>query len=148
MTLIELFKCVGLSLHGPVKWPEPVSERNQGVYVIALVGDPIADRCAHDVSYLSVDEQARWNDDEPVVYVGCTTRPLSKRISEFYRHNLGDRSPHSGGQAIKRLRCDLWVYWCPTESDPEAAESAMLNAFQRRAGGRLPFANRNRASGA
>ncbi len=144
MTVADLFSCVSLIPRSPVKWPEPVSERGRGVYVVALVGEADADCCAHDISYLPADEQRRWIEGEPVVYIGRTARPLSDRIGEFHRHKLGDSAPHSGGQAIKRLRCDLWVYWCVTEDDPKVTETALLEAFRLHTAGRLPFANRRR----
>lgn len=144
MTVAELFKCVDLVARAPVKWLQPVTESRWGVYVIALANDASTDWVAHDISYLPDAEQRRWNEGEPTVYVGCTTRPLGVRLNEFYRHRLSSRAPHSGGQSIKRLRCDLWVYWCPTEGDPAVVEGVMLDAFQRRTGGRLPFANRRR----
>lgn len=142
MTVSELFKSCAFSPSGPVKWRARVSERSPGVYVVARVNSTDAHCGSHDVSYLPADERALWIDDEPVLYIGCTSRPLEDRIAEFYRHKPGKRAPHSGGEAIKLLSCDLWVYWSATSRDPFEVEHELLQAFKANAGGRRPYANR------
>jgi hypothetical protein len=137
----ELFKRAGLLPRGPVKWRAPVSEASPGVYVVAVTEDPSSNECPVSVDYLDSVEAARWIATEPIVYIGCTTRSLSKRLSEVYGHQYGKRAPHSGGQSVKLLRCDLWVYWSPS-SDPFDSELSMICAFKGSVG-RLPFANRN-----
>ncbi|PYP91665.1 MAG: hypothetical protein DMG65_07200 [Candidatus Angelobacter sp. Gp1-AA117] len=80
--------------------------------------------------------------NQPIIYIGQTTkRTLTKRLGEFYRHIYGAKSPHSGGEAVKLLHCDLWVYWSPSP-DPRDSELLMLCAFRKRVG-KLPFANRS-----
>ena len=129
-------------------WGTRVRESRPGVYVVALVGEATLG-CSVDAEFLEPDERKRWRPDEPVVYIGQTTRQaLAGRVSQFYRHKYGARSPHSGGEAVKLLLsppsprppCNLWVYWSPAP-DPYDAELLMICAFRRRVG-QLPFANR------
>ena len=96
--------------------------------------------CAVTADYLEPSEKQRWLRDEPVVYIGCTTRALSKRVGEFYRHQYGKTAPHRGGQAVKLLKCNLWVDRSPA-TDPFETELTMLCAFKGKVG-HLPFANR------
>jgi len=122
----------------PATNPSPNCDR-WSFYVVAVVGDPKSN-CDVKANYLKKAERQRWVPSEPVIYIGQTTRPLSRRIREFYRHQYGKRSPHSGGQAVKLLKCQMWVYWSPA-NDPLDAELLMLCAFRKKVG-RLPFANR------
>jgi hypothetical protein len=74
---------------------------------------------------------AFWLPSQTIVYIGCTTVPLSHRVAAYYKTPLGDRSPHRGGYWVKTLsvldRC--WVTWAIDEEDPEKAEGRLLNAF-------------------
>ena len=142
VTVSELFKTANLSPCGPVPWCTPVPEYTCAVYLVALVRKPRLGCAQQNVEYLPPSEHERWLPKQPVLYVGCTRRPLKDRIAEFYRHKYGKTSPHSGGQAIKLLRHEvcLWVYWSAT-NDPRAAERMMISAFEERVGA-LPFANR------
>lgn len=138
MTVAELFDRTKLSLRGPVPWGMEVPETLGGIYVIARGGDPSGACVTRDLKFnepllhnLRLDRQQeslRWLVDEPVLYIGRTTQPLCKRISQFYMHNV-----------LKLLTCDLWVYWSPT-SYPKEMEKEMLSVFQV-AAGKIPFAN-------
>ena len=148
MTVTELFATARLSPSGPVQWGIRINESAIGVYVVALVGDSNVG-CRVTAEFLTPAERQRWVPNEPVIYIGQTTRQkLAKRISQFYRHKYGDKRPHYGGQAVKLLLyppspcspCDLWVYWSPAP-DPRSSERTMLSAFKERVG-KLPFANR------
>ena len=86
-------------------------------------------------------ERKRWLPDEPIIYIGASTRSIHKRVREFYRHKCGNSAPHAGGQVIKLLHCDLWVYWSPA-SDPVQSEDDMICTFAKRVG-QQPFANGN-----
>ena len=96
-------------------------ESNAGVYVVARVGDPKADCTPCALRFIDplppgIDldleyERQRWLPSESIIYIGKTDRPIRKRVSEFHTHRCGDKSPHAGGQVIKLLKCDLWVYW-------------------------------------
>jgi hypothetical protein len=150
MTVAELFAEVGLSPQGPKAWKDPIVEPTCGVYVVALVHDKDS-RCSNEAFFLNSDESERWIRNEPIVYIGQTTKQtISKRIAQFYQHKYGNRSPHRGGQAVKLLLSppppavplDLWVYWAPT-ADPMLCEKQMLSLFQTRIG-KLPYANRKK----
>jgi hypothetical protein len=52
---------------------------------------------------------------------------------------MAAKSPHRGGQALKLLRRDLWVYWSPCDN-PRGCESLMLELFKKHTG-QLLFAN-------
>jgi hypothetical protein len=142
ITVAQLFKEAGLKPSGPVPWLQSIEERQAGIYVMSTVSCPSEICETIDVSYLESSELSRWNQLQPVVYIGRATRSLKKRLGQFYRHKLGKRSPHAGGQAVKRLKCSLWVYWAPTEK-PIEVERALIDAFAAKVG-RLPFANRRR----
>jgi hypothetical protein len=149
MTVAELFQLANLSPSGPVQWgtdpPTDPSELSPGVYVVARVGSPIEacnpcelplqDTHEVDLNY----ERKRWLPCEPIVYVGKTDRSIRKRVAEFRRQKCGEQGPHHGGQVIKLLQCNLWVYWSPAD-DPLGAEFDMLCGFKRHAG-QLPFGN-------
>ena len=151
MTVAEVFRVAGLSPHGPVAWGTQVPECSPGVYVVARVRDPEAGcaPCALPFiepipSNLVLDmeyERKRWLKHEPVIYIGRTTRTIRERVRKFYRHKCGKPAPHAGGQVIKLLRCDLWVYWSPA-SDPVQSEDDMICAFAKPVG-QQPFANGN-----
>ena len=144
ITVSEIFKAAALTPRGPVRWGEQVSERQPGVYVIALVQQPDANCGSIDVAYLHDSARVRWVPAQSVIYIGRTRRPLSRRIGEFYRHTYGNPRPHRGGQDVLLLNCPQWVYWSPTEN-PVLAEDQMMRCFWERVG-RFPFANRIRAA--
>jgi hypothetical protein len=139
-----LFNAAGLKPSRPVAWGTPVNETRPGIYVISLVANTHKTCGPMDVSYLPIDAKKRWVSSQPVIYVGRTRRSLLRRISEFYRHVHGNRSPHRGGQDVKLLNCPLWVYWCPIEA-AVLAEQKMIEEFYVNVGS-FPFANRMRGS--
>lgn len=141
MTVTEIFAAAGLQPCGPVLWKEQVPETSEGIYVVALVEEAGARlECPVYGDYLPPGEKQRWLPTEPVVYIGQTRGRLTGRLEQFYRHIHGCKSPHRGGQAVKLLRCRLWVYWSPT-TNPKNYEQIMLDAFEKQVG-QLPFANR------
>jgi hypothetical protein len=142
ITVRDLFAAAELEPCGPVAWGTPVGEKRCGIYVVAVVATPETACDAIVVDYLPQRDLDRWIQGQPAIYVGCTTRSLARRLAEFYRHRYGDDAPHAGGQAVKLLKCQLWVFWDAT-GDPIAAERAILDRFVKCVG-RLPFANRRR----
>ena len=64
---------------------------------------------------------------------------MAKRIQQFYAQKVGKKGPHAGGQVVRLLNCDLWVFWSPT-ADPVQVESEMIFAFKKRVG-KPPFGN-------
>jgi hypothetical protein len=146
LTVAEIFEFAKLSPSGPVPWGADSPETNSGVYVVARVSDlnatcegalQLSNLCGIDLDWEY--ERQRWLPNEPIVYVGKTDRPLRKRLAEFRCHRCGNKSPHAGGQVVKLLCCDLWVYWAPS-GDPYGIEQIMLRAFEKQLG-KPPFAN-------
>jgi ethanolamine utilization protein EutA len=140
LSVREVFERADLKPSGPVSWGSPVPEKCPGVYVVSLVEDPAAPCDRLDVLDLSDDELARWLPCHPVIYIGRASGSISKRVSQFYRHRYSRPAPHRGGQAVKLLSHNLWVFWAATDKFAEA-ERRMLNAFVTHSR-RLPFANR------
>ncbi len=144
-TVRELFAAAGAIPVGPVQWGTRLPSKEPGVYIVTITDD--ADACTGRKKALIHPEHAtklreRWLPGEVVLYIGMTTRPLRKRLGEFYKHRLGDRRPHAGGQWIKALKnlTELHIFWAE-HCDPARAEEAMLRRFKQSAHGRLPFAN-------
>ena len=139
--------------YGPVPWMTPVPAEGAGsapgIYMVARVNeammgcveaplkfiDPLPPGLVVDLDY----ERQRWLPREPVLYIGKTDRPIRDRVREFYNHKCGDPSKHAGGQVLKLLQCDLWVYWSPTTA-PLGSEAKAISAFKERAG-QEPFGN-------
>jgi hypothetical protein len=113
----DLFEKVHLPLSGPVPWGTPVPETRPGVYVVARAS-------------------------REVVYIGRTTKSLKLRLSQFYTHRYGNRSPHRGGQDVLLLKEPLFVHWAAT-TDPHPLKTAMLDTFEA-AEGKFPYANKIR----
>lgn len=174
MSVQALFQSVGLVSRAPVSWGSPLEINEPGVYVVSLTNVPTSkngtipnaplccfelagwlDRDPHvkvDKARATSDNLARrlalwWLPDEVVLYIGTSTRPLSKRVSEFYGTTLGARSPHAGGYFLKTLAnlSSLWVYSSTCENrDPELVEDQMVRNFAASRQGKspvLPFAN-------
>jgi len=150
LTVAEVFGKANLWPCGPVRWGTQISESRAGVYVVARVADPtisvadgvplpFIDPLPPDLDVVPDFERQRWLPNEPIVYIGQTGRSIHTRLGAFYRQKCGDRSPHAGGQVVKLLQCDLWVYWLPA-TRPRDSEQAMIRAFKEQLG-REPFAN-------
>jgi hypothetical protein len=149
MTVAEVFRTAKLSPLGPVPWGTQVPERTPGVYVIARVRDPEAGCIPRPLPFMEplpsnlvLDmeyERKRWLPHEPIIYIGRTTRTIRERLGRFYRHKCRKPAPHAGGQVIKLLHCDLWVYRSPAP-DPMKSERDMIRAFIKQVG-QEPFAN-------
>lgn len=154
-----LLAAAGLVPEGVVAWAERVPAGRPGVYLVALTDDADAVLTPRDVPLddqaldtlitlptLRVDGRvptraelaarlaACWLPDEAVVYIGCSKRPLVKRVGEYYRTPLGARAPHAGGWPVKTLACPLFIHYAETP-DFVRAERAMLDAF---AAGTIP----------
>ena len=154
-TVRALFASVGLSAHGPVKFGEPADSQNSGVYVVSDVShagetmdrEPRIDlgRLAEwrkraslmtikatgerpTVGDLAHVVQSWWLPDEPVLYIGRTEQPLSKRTHDFSKTPIGARRPHRGGFWLHALSQPLHVFWSETNS-PTAIEERLLAAF-------------------
>jgi hypothetical protein len=114
-----LFDLAGAKAGGTVEWGQPVPEHGPGVYIVTVT-EPLI-------------------DGQSVVYIG-RAKCLSRRLGQFYRHQLGRSSPHSGGQRILTLNSPKLIHWAPVERYADA-EHAMLQGF-RDAVGTWPLGNR------
>lgn len=146
VTLRDVFAAAGLEPIGPVPWGTDVSEGLPGVYVVALVEtvDMSCPQLMHARVCKDPRMEDRWQVGQSIIYIGRTRRSLRKRIKEFYKHDYGDPKPHSGGQEVLCLECDLWIYWASTD-DPEGAEHMMIEHY-RAATGAFPYANKVKAA--
>ena len=74
-----------------------------------------------------------WLPDESILYIGQTsgeTSTLRKRVDEYYRHRLGNNSPHAGGHWIKTLSIleKTFVHYAESR-DLRDAEHKLIKAF-------------------
>ncbi len=169
MTVKELFSHVGISNFGCVRWGEHLPCSKPGIYMVSTSKLPEEPAFASQPNFndaaiqkwidrlpgfridgvppptlatLKNELAQSWLPNESVLYIGQTTRPLSKRVAEYYDTDLGASKPHSGGQWLKTLSNmeELFVYYALTERNPKEVESELLNYFYSLAG-ELPFAN-------
>lgn len=176
-----LFQKVGLSLAGTVPWGQSPSTDQPGVYAISLCSDPSSNGGLLPRAPIEIEKVQAWIsrvptfcyrgqmspqptvvaaflnefwiDDESIVYIGKATC-LRKRLDQFRRHKLGNRSPHAGGHWIKTLANlgDLFIHYCicPTADAAESKEDEALALFKGQVSQRcrcalhnpIPFANR------
>lgn len=156
-TVASIFAAAGCTPAGVVRWGERVPLTEPGVYVVSLTRDldsltsavpkaPIAmaavlelldrrrelrlDRRPTTPAELAERLARFWLPDEVAVYIGLSTRPLRKRVDEYYATPLGAARPHSGGWFLKTLDVlgALYVHYAPS-ADPTTAEHRMLAAF-------------------
>ncbi|MDP2711470.1 MAG: helix-turn-helix transcriptional regulator [Solirubrobacteraceae bacterium] len=108
------------------------------------VGGPYRDELPASIDELA----ARWTDETPLVYIGKSDRPLSKRVRELARYGAGHKEAHVGGRYMWQLadHADLLVAWIITDQ-PVSLEAELIAEFEH-ARGRLPFANIQRPKGA
>ena len=158
----EIFSILDLEPIGPFKWGLFDSVPNSsGVYVVtiartypeALLDKNMIKEWIENYPEINVDKQVAkidmlakrissyWLPQETIVYMGMTTRSLRKRLRQFYRHQLGNRSPHSGGQWLKILspKTDLSVFVAESRQ-PQNDEDSFLRYFHEHCN-QYPFAN-------
>lgn len=158
VTVSELFSTVDLSPQGPVPWGcKDLPDNHGGVYVVSLCDDlkqkgiprPDIPICKDAIdTWLKSGKKFKINDETPTVelvakyfeefwlpnenilYIGQTSQNLRKRVSSYYRHKLGNSSPHSGGQWIHALSIldNTFVYFAKC-SKLEEIETKMLLYF-------------------
>ena len=159
----EIFSRVSLRPEGPVGFGEPIFSKEQGVYV--LTGSPDGtcssrkfefstpkleewlNRCPDmrldGVRPTSTDLERElaswWLADEPILYIGMTTRSLRQRLRQYFRTPIGATKPHAGGFWVHTLATNLYVF-SSNSNDPLEVEARMLEVLGD-AHGRLPWAN-------
>lgn len=157
-SVLELLETVPIDLAGSVRWNSPVESNERGIYIVSLSKNPseisgilksvpinieIVKQWSQ-VCGLKLDNDSNpsvkaisqrigefWLPDESILYIGQTTRQsLNIRINQFYRHKLGNSSPHRGGHWLKSLsnlsRC--FVHYAETPI-PKKIEQQLIEAF-------------------
>jgi len=81
---------------------------------------------------------AFWLPDESILYIGkagggSSRKTLRQRVREYYRTELGQPRPHSGGHWLKTLSNlgSLAVHWSEC-LEPEETEKGIIEEFVRR----------------
>lgn len=131
ITVKELVEKAGLNPASlkKVKWGTPVGTKKEGVYILSLSSNPEENvtmeypcfnvallkdwiekmgyfkldgrECYADDASLIIHRLSKfWLSDENILYIGEGSN-LHKRLKNFYRHKVGNRSPGSrpfGGQ--------------------------------------------------
>jgi hypothetical protein len=134
----ELFKLAEMVPQGPISWNQRITESLPGVYVIS-----IDDPASVQVSDLPEIEREYWAADQPIIYIGRATS-LSRRMSQFYRHKYGAKSPHRGGQAILKIDSPKRVHYAVVDNFADT-EDRLLRIFEAHVG-QKPFGNRVRSA--
>src|SRR3990172_5385148 len=109
----ELMRSLGLLVDGPVRWGAPIQSRAPGVFVVELPGgadaapldsaalrrwlervpDLALDGHRPTVQQLSRRVAQDWLPDQPVLYVGRSTKSIGARLAGIYATPLGDLKP-------------------------------------------------------
>jgi hypothetical protein len=153
----DLFQECGLNPGGVVKWGDQIQLDLPGVYVVAStpdLGDPIGrmgtyhhdPKAFHslktacpsvtiDGRLATHDELSErigsfWIPNSAILYVGLAGTSVRKRVNQYYRTRIGQRSPHAGGWWLKSLVDleSLFVHYAAAE-DPKSVEAMMLRTF-------------------
>ena len=125
----QIFANANLEIAGSVPWGKAVPLDRPGVYAVATTEDITAtgspqdakisgeavralltarpeltvDRIVASVDELTVRLAALWVFNEPVLYIGMSTKPLRKRVGQYVRHRLGASGPHKGGWPLTSI---------------------------------------------
>jgi hypothetical protein len=182
VTVKDIFSKVGLEPSAAIKWKGTIPTSKNGVYVVSLSADAaknkgIQSKCevsemvfnnwkelSPELNVNGIATKAAvetelnqfWKPTENILYVGessSETNGLSKRVNQFYQHEVGWKGPHTGGYWIKLLSKleDLYVYYAQCDY-PRDTEFKMLMYFIEQTTGKsfyelkelgkhLPFAN-------
>lgn len=87
------------------------------------------------ISYEDLIEHLRkfWLPDETILYIGKAEKQLlSDRLSQYFWHKVGKRSPHKGGYWLKLLenQNSMYVHLIVVKgSKPSKIEESMLQYF-------------------
>lgn len=167
MTVEELFRQIGITKFDCVRWMKCPTLTSQGIYIVSTSSNPKQNLAIPTPSFdentikqwidklpdftlgeerpaiesLKTELNKFWLSDENILYIGQTEKNLRKRICDYYKTEIGDKRPHSGGQWIKVLSNlnSLFVHYAPIE-DPKNNEDKLLKYFygQKK---KYPFAN-------
>lgn len=83
-----------------------------------------------DEAQVTAALESMWVPGEVVLYAGKAGTSICSRVKDYYRTQLGARSPHAGGWPLKTLvnLGDLQVHAAKCD-DPRGVEATMLAAF-------------------
>jgi hypothetical protein len=149
LSVSQILKKANLEVGGKVKWNNSVRESKRGIYIVSTqkkanktTGKLRIEFTKRLSEKFKKELKKKWLPGSPIIYIGQTTKKsLSKRIKQFYKHNYGEESPHSGGQTILLLKCPMWVFWAVTKN-PKKAEKKLIRLFKEQTNGHRPFANK------
>lgn len=153
----ELFENSELRPAGVVQWGEQTTLDLPGVYVVTStpeLSDPVGkvgiyqpDLNAFDAlraacPSVAVDGRpatneklaerigAFWIPESAILYVGLAGTSVRKRVNQYYRTHIGQRSPHAGGWWLKTIVGfeELFVHYAVAET-PASVEALLLKNF-------------------
>jgi len=157
-----MLRDLGLMVDGPTRWGSPAPSRLPGIFIVELPGgaasapiDVVAvRRWIERVPAMRLDGEEPtpqtlalrlhefWLPNEPILYVGRSSKSISGRVAALNATALGDAKPHSGGHWLRTLSVlnDLRVWWSETDAHEEY-EDALVELVAERNDNRTPFAN-------
>jgi len=147
-----------LTVSQTVKWGTEVLEKSHGIYIISLYQH--LELLPKNKSFISlsnsqikhwmqnapsltlngknptIDDLRKhlskfWMQDESILYIGkADKQSLQKRVSQFYHHHVGKKSPHKGGYWLKLLSdiSSFYIHILPSDNSHEIEEQ-MLQYF-------------------
>jgi len=164
-------KILGFKLEGSLRWGEKIPCKKQGIYIVLTPNKKatnlIFNRGAINLwikkvanmevgtekptfENLSTELKRFWFNNEIILYVGQTSQPIRTRVNQYYKTEIGERKPHSGGYWIKTLAFlnDCLVFWKACDH-PKEIETKILTFFHHQFSDKniskenliIPFAN-------
>ena len=157
-TVSDLLEADSLERSGVVRWGKQVANDKPGVYIVSLSSDLDENNCltaTAPINHVVIEKWLRrvpefkldgelnpspeavagrlseyWLPDESILYIGQTSRAMQSRLNQFYKHKLGNSSPHRGGHWLKTLSVlnETFVHYAETP-DPELSEYRLMRAF-------------------
>lgn len=98
-----------------------------------------------DLNYFVEELEAKWIENENILYIGKTDDSLRSRIRTYMKFGTGKDVPHRGGRAIWQLldSDDLIVAWkeLPKTVSAREIEAKLIQEFKDAHNGKHPFAN-------
>ncbi len=145
-----ILRTLDLIIDGPVRWGQPVRSKAPGIFLVEMPApEALAplditairawlervpglrlDGARPEPGALADRIRSYWLPEQPVLYVGRTSKSLGARVGALYATALGDRRPHSGGHWLRTLKSPdaLRIWWAETDA-PEEYEDAVVAAI-------------------
>jgi hypothetical protein len=157
-SVLKLENQFSLNYLRTIKWGSPIIENANGIYIIStnkdkaylpksitnltfnesqletwLTNAPNVDLYGLHPSKNRLKEHLNgfWLSDESILYIGkAEKQTLSDRVSQFYNHKVGKKSPHKGGYWFKLLSNtnDAYIHLFSTQ-DSNKIEELLLMYF-------------------